>query len=141
MPGFRFPVHGGGAVHGLRGTLRPGYLHDPAAERACVNTLCHANEPCDALGAGLGIALDIYHVWWDPTLAAEIERAGAERLLAFHLCDWLAPTRDLLSGGPQSLDSLAAFVRWDPMMVFMPPALLASSPGHAPEMTPEARAA
>jgi sugar phosphate isomerase/epimerase len=67
-----------------------------AADRACVNTLSQANELCDALGPGLGIALDVYHVWWDPSLAAEIARAGVERLLAFHLCDWLVPTRDLL---------------------------------------------
>ncbi len=32
------------------------------------------------------------------------------------------------------MDRLAAIVRWDPMMVFMPPAPLAPSPGHAPEM-------
>ncbi|MGF1624416.1 MAG: sugar phosphate isomerase/epimerase family protein [Alphaproteobacteria bacterium] len=67
-----------------------------AADRACVNTMRHANEICDALGQGVGIALDVYHVWWDPDLAAEIARAGHERLLAFHVCDWLVPTRDLL---------------------------------------------
>ncbi len=71
-----------------------------AADRACVNTMAQANDLCDELvgksGAGLGIALDVYHVWWDPQLKAEIERAGDERLLAFHICDWLVPTTDLL---------------------------------------------
>lgn len=69
-----------------------------AADRACVNTMAHANALCDELGAGLGIAVDVYHVWWDPDLQREIERAGghAQRLLAFHICDWLVPTRDLL---------------------------------------------
>ena len=67
-----------------------------AADRACVNTMTHANDLCDELGAGLGIAVDVYHVWWDPDLQAEIGRAGAERLLGFHLCDWLVPTTDLL---------------------------------------------
>ncbi len=67
-----------------------------AADRACVNTMKHANELCDELGAGLGIAVDVYHVWWDPDLEAEIGRAGAQRLLGFHLCDWLVPTTDLL---------------------------------------------
>jgi sugar phosphate isomerase/epimerase len=66
-----------------------------AADRACVNTLRQANDICDALGDGVGIALDVYHVWWDPELAAQIARAG-RRLLAFHICDWLVPTRDLL---------------------------------------------
>ncbi|MBU0828690.1 MAG: sugar phosphate isomerase/epimerase, partial [Gammaproteobacteria bacterium] len=45
----------------------------------------------------LGVALDVYHVWWDPKLQAQIARAGKERLLAFHVCDWRLPTRDLLS--------------------------------------------
>jgi sugar phosphate isomerase/epimerase len=72
-----------------------------AAERACVNTLEHALDLCDELDPGrsgmLGVALDAYHVWWDPKLHAQIVRAGRERLLAFHVCDWLTPTRDLLN--------------------------------------------
>ncbi len=67
-----------------------------AAERGCVNTMAQANDLCDELGAGLGIAVDVYHVWWDPRLKQEIERAGDKRILAFHVCDWLVPTRDLL---------------------------------------------
>jgi len=66
-----------------------------AADRACVNTLAHANDLCDELGEGLGIALDVYHVWWDPDLPRQIERAG-ERILTYHVCDWLVPTRDLV---------------------------------------------
>jgi len=72
-----------------------------AADRACINTLEHALDLCDELDAGksgmLGVALDIYHVWWDPKLQQQIARAGRERLLAYHVCDWLTPTRDLLS--------------------------------------------
>ncbi len=68
-----------------------------AADRACINTMAQANDLCDELGAGLGIAVDVYHVWWDPDLEREIRRAGAQRLLAFHVCDWLVPTRDLLT--------------------------------------------
>ena len=45
----------------------------------------------------LGVALDVYHVWWDPKLESQIVRAGAKRLLAYHVCDWLVPTRDLLN--------------------------------------------
>ena len=67
-----------------------------AADRACVNTMAQANDLCDELGDGLGLAVDVYHVWWDPRLKAEIERAGDKRLLAFHICDWLVPTADLL---------------------------------------------
>jgi sugar phosphate isomerase/epimerase len=68
-----------------------------AADRACVNTIAHANDLCDELGDdGLGIAVDCYHVWWDPALEREIARAGRRRILAFHICDWLVPTSDLL---------------------------------------------
>ena len=68
-----------------------------AADRACVNTLEQALDICDLLGEGIGVAIDVYHVWWDPKLAAQIARAGAGgRILAHHICDWLVPTRDLL---------------------------------------------
>lgn len=69
-----------------------------AADRACINTLAQANDLCDALGPGLGVAIDVYHTWWDPDLEAEIARAGKSpgRILAFHVCDWLVPTHDLL---------------------------------------------
>jgi sugar phosphate isomerase/epimerase len=67
-----------------------------AADRACVNTMRQANDLCDALGAGVGIACDVYHVWWDPELESEIHRAGRDRLFAFHICDWLVPTQHLL---------------------------------------------
>lgn len=72
-----------------------------AADRACVNTLEHALDLCDELDpdqtGALGVAVDVYHVWWDPKLQQQIARAGKERLLAFHVCDWLAPTTDLLN--------------------------------------------
>ena len=72
-----------------------------AADRACVNTMAQALDICDTLDPGrsgaLGVALDVYHVWWDPDLQAQIKRAGPERLLAFHVCDWLTPTTDLLN--------------------------------------------
>jgi sugar phosphate isomerase/epimerase len=80
-----------------------------AADRACVNTLEQALDLCEELDplpagarasedrADLGVAVDVYHVWWDPKLQAQIERAGRRRLLAFHVCDWLTPTTDLLN--------------------------------------------
>lgn len=67
-----------------------------AAERACVNTMRHALDICDRLGPGIGCAVDVYHVWWDPELLDQLVRAGRERIMAFHICDWLVPTRDLL---------------------------------------------
>jgi sugar phosphate isomerase/epimerase len=71
------------------------------ADRSCLSTLEQALDLCDLLdpqcSGALGVAVDVYHVWWDPRLQAGISRAGRERrLLAFHVCDWLVPTRDLL---------------------------------------------
>jgi sugar phosphate isomerase/epimerase len=66
-----------------------------AADRACVNTLAQANDLCDELGEGTGVAVDVYHLWWDPNLAKEIARAG-KTILAYHVNDWLVPTTDLL---------------------------------------------
>jgi len=77
--------------------LHPAY----AADRACVNTTEQALDICDALDPGrtgaLGVALDVYHIWWDQKLMSQIARAGRDRLLAFHVCDWLVPTRDILN--------------------------------------------
>jgi len=66
-----------------------------AADRACLNTLAQANDLCDELGEGTGVAIDVYHVWWDPQLHEQIARA-AGRILAYHVNDWLVPTTDLL---------------------------------------------
>lgn len=77
--------------------LHPAY----AADRACVNTTRQALDICDRLDPGksgaIGVALDVYHIWWDPEVLAQIERAGKTRLLAFHVCDWLVPTKDILN--------------------------------------------
>jgi sugar phosphate isomerase/epimerase len=77
--------------------LHPAY----AADRACVNTTRQALDICDRLDPGrtgaLGVALDVYHIWWDPEVLTQISRAGKDRLLAFHVCDWLVPTKDILN--------------------------------------------
>jgi sugar phosphate isomerase/epimerase len=67
-----------------------------AADRACVSTLGQANDLCEEFADdALGVAVDVYHVWWDPDLARQIARAG-KKILAYHVCDWLVPTTDLL---------------------------------------------
>jgi sugar phosphate isomerase/epimerase len=68
-----------------------------AGDRACVNTLAQALDMAEQLGPDVGVAIDTYHVWWDPDLEAQIARAGkVNRIFAYHVCDWLVPTRDLL---------------------------------------------
>src|SRR5207244_4287490 len=68
-----------------------------AADRACINTVAQANALCENLGAGVGVAVDVYHVWWDPELERTLAGIDARRLLGFHICDWLSPTTDLLN--------------------------------------------
>jgi sugar phosphate isomerase/epimerase len=87
---------------GVRLALEP--LHPMyAGDRSCLNSIAQAlaivraAEPETSAAPVLGVAVDVYHVWWDPELARDIARAGAgKRLFAFHVCDWLVPTRDLL---------------------------------------------
>jgi sugar phosphate isomerase/epimerase len=94
-------------ARGVRLTIEP--LHPMyAADRSAVLTMKHAGEICaqfnDELpgpGCGrklVGIAVDVYHVWWDETLSDEIARAGREGWLhALHVCDWRVQTRELLN--------------------------------------------
>ncbi len=71
-----------------------------AADRSCLNSLAQAIDWCDSINAAVpesvGIAADIYHLWWDPDLHADIRRAG-ERIIAYHVSDWLVPTKDFLT--------------------------------------------
>jgi sugar phosphate isomerase/epimerase len=71
-------------------------LHPMQVTRAAVNTLEQALDMCDALGAGVGVAADVYHIWWDPKLQSQLARAG-NRILGYHICDWLPATRDLFN--------------------------------------------
>jgi len=75
--------------------LHPMYADD----RSAINTLKQANDLCETLNdPAVGVAVDVYHLWWDPDLQMEIERCGkAGNLLAFHICDWRTPTIDLLN--------------------------------------------
>lgn len=74
-------------------------LHPMYADtRSAINTLAQANDICEELGsASVGVVVDLYHLWWDPHLEAEIHRCGClNKLFAFHVCDWRVPTQDLL---------------------------------------------
>ena len=75
--------------------LHPMYADD----KSCVNRMTEARAICEQIGSSwVGIAVDVYHVWWDPELEAEIARAGdGGHLFGFHVCDWRTPTRRLLT--------------------------------------------
>jgi sugar phosphate isomerase/epimerase len=104
LPGARAQVTDGIAAmlphanaSGVKIAIEP--LHPMyAADRACVNTTDQALDICEKLGETVGVALDVYHIWWDPNLANAIARAGRmKRIFAHHICDWLVPTRDMLN--------------------------------------------
>lgn len=81
---------------GVKLAIEP--LHPMYADiRSAVNTLGQCNDMIDQLGAEqVGIAADVYHIWWDPALEKEIARAG-KRICGFHVCDWRTPTVDFLN--------------------------------------------
>ena len=66
-----------------------------AADRSCLSTFAQCLDLCDRLGEGTGLVADLYHCWWDPLFEDGLRAAGPERILTFHLCDWLVPTRDV----------------------------------------------
>ena len=70
-----------------------------AADRSCVNRMAEARRLCEEIQSPwLGIAADVYHIWWDPDLKQEIALAGQQgTLFGFHVCDWRVNTRDLLN--------------------------------------------
>lgn len=119
------------AAAGVRLAIEP--LHPMyAADRSCVNRLTEARLICEQLGHPIvGVAVDVYHVWWDPQLRQEIEWLGVGgRLFAYHLCDWRVPTRDMLNDralmgdGCIDLQSITRWVReagfdgWDEVEIF-----------------------
>lgn len=75
-------------------------LHPMYADtRSAINTLAQANDMTEAINSPwVGVAVDVYHLWWDADLEKEIKRCGDNKaLLAFHICDWKTPTVDMLN--------------------------------------------
>ncbi|WP_315915375.1 sugar phosphate isomerase/epimerase family protein [Arthrobacter sp. lap29] len=88
--------------HGVRLVLEP--LHPMyAADRAVLSTLGQALDlaaphPVEAVG----VVVDTFHVWWDPSLREQIARAGAAgRIASYQVCDFNLPiaAEALLSRG------------------------------------------
>ncbi len=84
-----------GVVLGIE-PLHPAF----AADRSVISLLSEANDLAAAFDTPqVGVVIDIYHVWWDPAVYAEIERA-AGRIVGFHVNDWLSPNLEpLMSRG------------------------------------------
>ena len=85
------------AAAGIKLAIEP--LHPMYADtRSAINTLAQANDMAERINSPyVGVAVDVYHLWWDPFLEQEIKRCGEnDHLFAFHICDWNSPTVDLL---------------------------------------------
>jgi sugar phosphate isomerase/epimerase len=106
------------ADRGVKLAIEP--LHPMfCADRAVVSTLGQALDMADAVEAStgcsnVGVCVDTYHIWWDPQVFAQIERA-AGRIHIFQVCDFLVPIpADALLGrghvGDGVID-IASFVR------------------------------
>ncbi len=107
------------AEHGIRLVLEP--LHPMyAADRALISTLGQALDlaaPYDA--SAVGVAVDTFHVWWDPDLQAQIERAGREnRIASYQVCDFNLPiaadallSRGMMGDGVIDFATIGGWVR------------------------------
>ena len=91
-------VLGEASAAGVKLAIEP--LHPMYADsRSAINTLEQANDMAEAINSEwVGVAVDVYHLWWDPNLEQEIKRCGEQgHLSAFHICDWKSPTTDFLN--------------------------------------------
>jgi sugar phosphate isomerase/epimerase len=70
-----------------------------AGDRSAINTLQQANDIAESLDSPfVGVAIDVYHLWWDPELEKQIIRCGEKKnIFAFHICDWKISTLDILN--------------------------------------------
>ncbi len=93
---------------GVRLSIEP--LHPIyAGDRSAVNTMAQARAICrqfDQVIPGakpsdrklVGIAADVYHIWWDDALEDELALAGHHGWLhGFHVCDWKLVQADMLN--------------------------------------------
>ncbi|MCF3961143.1 sugar phosphate isomerase/epimerase family protein [Streptomyces fuscigenes] len=89
-----------------------------AADRGVVSTLGQALDIAEQF-AGVGVVVDTFHVWWDPELNAQINRAGRSgRLVSFQVNDWITPlpadallARGMMGEGHIDLPAVAAMVQ------------------------------
>ncbi len=83
---------------GVRLGIEP--LHPMYADcRSAVNTMKQATDMALALRSpNIGVTVDVFHIWWDDQVEAEILRCGREKkLFSFHICDWMNQPVDMLN--------------------------------------------
>jgi sugar phosphate isomerase/epimerase len=62
-----------------------------AADRGVISTLAQALDIAERFGAAdVGVVVDTFHVWWEPGVADQLQRAG-QRVVSYQICDWITP--------------------------------------------------
>lgn len=99
------------AASGVRLAIEP--LHPMyAADRSVVVTLSQALDIAETHPTEhVGVVIDTFHLWWDPDVWTQIERAG-KRIFSYQVCDWLDPLPDLLMGRGMMGDGVIEFRRF-----------------------------
>lgn len=87
-----------------------------AADRSVITTLGQANDICEQLPSNhIGVIIDVYHVWWDPSLYEEIQRASGH-IFGYHVNDWITlndplTSRGMMGDGVIELDKISQAVK------------------------------
>lgn len=79
-------AHGLGVNLGIE-PMNPIY----AADRGVISTLAQALDIAERFDAAdVGVVVDTYHLWWEPGVAEQLQRAG-QRIVSYQICDWITP--------------------------------------------------
>lgn len=88
-----------------------------AADRGVLSTLKQALDIAAEFSAqDVGVVVDTFHVWWDPELAAQLNRANG-RIAGFQVGDWITPlppdallARGMMGDGHIDIPAIRALV-------------------------------
>lgn len=85
--------------------------------RSIVSSLGEALDLLDQLGRGdeIGLAIDTYALWWEDQLEQKLFRAG-DRILNYHVSDWLPDTADLRLDRGMPGDGQINLLKWRAML-------------------------
>jgi sugar phosphate isomerase/epimerase len=62
-----------------------------AADRGVISTLGQALDIAERFDAAdVGVVVDTFHLWWEPGIADQVQRAGP-RIVSYQICDWITP--------------------------------------------------
>lgn len=110
------------AAAGLASQYRTRLAFEPLHPMVCgfrsiVSSLGESLDILDQLDAGhdIGLAIDAYALWWEHDLPAKLMRAG-DRIVNYHVSDWLADTRDLRLDRGMPGDGQIGLLNWRRMI-------------------------